>query len=115
MIEREKSALLTQTEDLLVQKQVLLEEMRHRVANSLRIIASILLLMARAVLSEETRGHLKDDHQRVMSVAAVQQYLHTTDGIDQIDVATYLTKLCAGLAASTIGEASPITIEANAR
>ena len=113
-IEREKSALLTQTEDLLGQKQVLLEEMRHRVANSLQIIASILLLKARAVLSEETRGHLQDAHQRVMSVAAVQRYLHTTDGIDQIEVAVYLTKLCAGLAASMIAEASPITIEAMA-
>lgn len=111
-IELEKSALLAQTEELLGQKQVLLEEMRHRVANSLQIIASILLLKARAVSSEETRGHLKDAHQRVMSVATVQQYLHTVDGIDQIDVAAYLTKLCAGLASSMVGNSSPITISA---
>ena len=40
------------TEELLRQKQVLLEEMQHRVANSLQIIASILLLKARAVTSK---------------------------------------------------------------
>jgi chemotaxis protein methyltransferase CheR len=111
-IEHEKSLLLAQTEDLVRQKQVLLEEMRHRVANSLQIIASILLLKAGAVSSEETKGHLKDAHQRVMSVAVVQQYLHTIDGIDEIDVSTYLAKLCAGLASSMVGDSNPIAIDA---
>jgi two-component sensor histidine kinase len=48
-IEREKAELLKRAEDLLRQKHVLLQEMQHRVANSLQIIASILLLKARAV------------------------------------------------------------------
>lgn len=111
IVEREKAALLARTEELLCQKQILLQEMRHRVANSLQVIASILLLKARAVASEETRGHLRDAHQRVMSVAAVQRYLHTEDGIDQIAVRNYLEQLCAGLASSLVGENNPISIE----
>jgi two-component sensor histidine kinase len=103
-IEREKEELLERTEELLRQKHVLLQEMEHRVANSLQIIASILLLKAKVVTSEETRGHLKDAHQRVMSVAAVQSHLHATEGIDQIEVGSYLTKLCGSLADSMIGE-----------
>src|ERR1700726_213408 len=67
-LEREK-------DELLQQKEVLLEELQHRVANSLQIIASILLMKARTVQSEETRLHLEDARQRVMSVAAVQQQL----------------------------------------
>ena len=110
-IELERSTLLEQTRDLLAQKQVLLQEMQHRVANSLQIIASILLLKARAVSSEETRGHLNDAHQRVMSVAAVQQYLHGTESVDQVEVSAYLAKLCAGLASSMVGEAGSIAIE----
>src|ERR1700734_1430364 len=39
--------------NLLQQKETLLQEMQHRVANSLQIIASILSLKARAVKSEE--------------------------------------------------------------
>ena len=58
------------------QKDILLQELQHRVANSLQIIASIILLKARAVQSEETRLHLQDAHQRVMSIAAVQKQLH---------------------------------------
>jgi len=109
-VEREKDDLLRDTEKLLRQKQVLLEEMQHRVANSLQIIASILLLKARAVSSEETRLHLRDAHQRVMSVAAVQQHLHASEGIDQIEVGSYLTKLCEGLATSMVGDSQPVTI-----
>jgi two-component sensor histidine kinase len=111
VIEREKEKLLAQTEELLRQKDVLLQEMQHRVANSLQIIASILLLKARAVLSEETRQHLKDAHQRVMSVAEVQRHLHASAGIDEIEVSTYLTKLCESLASSMIGDNQPIAVK----
>src|SRR6185503_2913364 len=64
----------------------LLREMRHRIANSLQIIASILLLKAGAVTSEETKSELRAAHQRVMSVAAVQSHLHASDGIEHIEI-----------------------------
>jgi chemotaxis protein methyltransferase CheR len=109
--ERQKEELLKHTEELLRQEHVLLREMHHRVANSLQIIASILLLKARAVSSEETRDHLRDAHQRVMSVAEVQTHLHASDDSSgQIDIKPYLTKLCAGLASSMVGESQPIAI-----
>jgi chemotaxis protein methyltransferase CheR len=110
-IELEKDELLEKTEELLRQKQVLLQEMQHRVANSLQIIASILMLKARVVTSEESRLHLEDAHQRVMSVAAVQSHLHALGGVDQIEVGPYLTTLCASLAASMIGEDQPIALK----
>jgi hypothetical protein len=43
--------------ELLRHKEMLLHEMQHRVANSLQIIAGMLLLKARTVQSEETRMH----------------------------------------------------------
>jgi chemotaxis protein methyltransferase CheR len=110
-VERDLADLLEHTEELLRQKQTLLQEMQHRVANSLQIIASILLIKARAVTSEETRLHLKDAHQRVLSVAEVQAHLHASGDLDQIEVGPYLSKLCASLAASMIGDSHPIAIE----
>jgi len=97
-------------DELLREKELLLEEMRHRVANSLQIIASILLLKARTVLSEETRRHLQDAHQRVMSVATVQQQLRGTGHGDRIEIGPYLTKLCDSLATSMIGADRSITV-----
>lgn len=113
-IEREKQELLHFTEELVRQKQTLLQEMEHRVLNSLQIIASILMLKARAVTSDETRHHLQDAHQRVMSVAAVQKHLHAFGAVDQIDVGSYLTKLCDGLGSSMVGESQPIVIKVTA-
>ncbi len=81
-------------DELLRQKDVLLQEMQHRVANSLQIIASILLLKSRTVQSEETRLHLQDAHQRVMFVATVQQQLQASRLDDRIEIGPYLSKLC---------------------
>lgn len=111
LIERERQNLLERTEELLGQKQVLLQEMQHRVANSLQIIASILMLKARAVTSEETRFHLKDAHQRVISVAEVQSHLHASGGVDQIEVGPYLTKLCGSLGSSMVSQDRPIALK----
>jgi len=60
-------------DDLVREKEVLLQELHHRVANSLQIIASVLMQSAKKVQSEETKLHLHDAHHRVMSVAALQK------------------------------------------
>jgi chemotaxis protein methyltransferase CheR len=96
---------------LLAQKEMLLAEMSHRVANSLQIIASILLLKARSVQSDETRQHLEDAHRRVMSVASVQQHLQASGNGEQVEVGSYLASLCETLAASMIGDHRPITVK----
>ena len=106
-IEREK-------DELLRQKEILLQEMQHRVANSLQIIASILLLKARTVQSEEIRLHLHDAHQRVISVATVQQQLQASGLNESIEIGPYLSKLCDSLAKSMIGERRPLSIKVQA-
>ena len=93
------------------QKDTLLQEMSHRVANSLQIIASILMLKARSVQSEETREHLEDAHRRVMSVASLQQHLKASGKGEQIDVGKYLSTLCETLSGSMIRERRPITLD----
>jgi PAS domain S-box-containing protein len=109
----ERRAKERELKELLQQKDVLLQEMRHRVANSLQIIASILLIKARTVRSEETRLHLQDAHQRVMSVAAVQQQLEASEPDATIDLGSYLSRLCETLAASMIGDRRPISLKAH--
>jgi chemotaxis protein methyltransferase CheR len=96
--------------NLLKQKETLLAEMQHRIVNSLQIIASILMMKARAVSSDETREHLQDAHRRVMSVAAVQQHLQFSSLGDLIEITPYLTKLCESLSGSMIGESRPATL-----
>ena len=99
----------TQKEDALRENSVLLQEVRHRVANSLQIIASVLLQNARRTTSGETRGHLKDAHHRVMSVAALERMLSTSEDGD-VEVQTYFTSLCENISASMIGEVDRISL-----
>lgn len=110
IVEQEKQKLLEHTEELLEQQRTLLREMQHRIANSLQIIASILLLKAGSVSSEETKSELRAAHQRVMSVAAVQRQLNASHGIEQIEMGPYLTKLSEGLASSMVGPRQSIDI-----
>jgi PAS domain S-box-containing protein len=95
---------------LLEQKDMLLAEMSHRIANSLQIIASILLLKARSAGSDETRQHLEDAHRRVMSVASVQKHLQAVGSVEEVDVGRYLSKLCEALAGSMIGDNRRIAV-----
>ena len=101
-------------QNLLEQKEFLLEEMQHRIANSLQIIASIIMLKARTVQSPETRYHLEDAHKRVMSVAAIQQHLQVARQGEAINVSSYLSKLCLTLAQSMIGENRDLSLEVKA-
>ena len=104
-------AVECEKEELLRQKDTLLEEMEHRVSNSLQIIASIILMKARAVQSEEIRFHLQDAHSRVMSIATVQQLLHASAAGGPVEITPYLSKLCETLAASMIGDVHPISLK----
>jgi chemotaxis protein methyltransferase CheR len=110
-IERERAVLLQQSERLLAEKEMLLKELQHRIANSLQIIASILLLKASTVTSDETRQHLQDAHRRVMSVATLQQQIQAAGRSDEVQISSYLAKLCDSLATSMIGEHSAISLK----
>jgi len=105
-----KRALEREKDELLRQKDVLLDEIQHRVTNSLQIIASIILLKAKSVVSEETRQHLHDAHNRVISVAAVQQHLHASAAIGSMEMQPYLTRLCEALSHSMIGDDRPVIL-----
>ena len=95
-------------DEALQQNMVLLQEVRHRVANSLQIIASVLLQNARKTQSDETRDNLKAAHNRVMSVAALERLLSTSEG-GKVEAHAYFTSLCDSISVSLIGETDQIS------
>lgn len=100
-----------QKDALVREKHVLLQELQHRVANSLQIIASVLMQSARRVQSEETRLHLHDAHSRVMSIATLQKQLAVTQ-LKSVELRTYFADLCRSISASMIGDPQGLTLEA---
>lgn len=98
-----------QRDDLVREKAILLQEIQHRVANSLQIIASVLMQSARGVQSEEVRGHLQNAHSRVMSIAEVQKQLSASEA-GQVELRSYFTQLCESLGASMIADTGRLSI-----
>jgi two-component sensor histidine kinase len=97
-------------DDLLREKGVMLQELQHRVANSLQIIASVIMQSARKAKSDETRGQLYNAHHRVMSVATVQQQLAVST-LGEVALAPYFTALCRSIGASMISDPEQLSIE----
>ena len=98
------------TAGLLHEKDIVLRELRHRVANSLQIIASILLQKASKGCSDDTRLDLEDAHRRILSVASVQQHLDISPPGERIALAPHLSRLCETLEASMASNDDPVTI-----
>jgi len=96
-------------DEMLRERQLLMQELQHRVANSLQIIASVLMQSARKVNSEETRGHLSDAHNRVMSIATLQKQLAATQE-GEVELRSYFTQLCQSIGASMIADPRSLTL-----
>ena len=102
--------LAAKLKDHMVQeKELLLQELQHRVANSLQIIASVLMQSARRVQSEETRTQLHNAHHRVMSIATLQKQLAVSSS-DDVALRPYFEDLCSSLGASMIDNADRISL-----
>lgn len=97
-------------EKLVLDKALLLRELQHRIANSLQIIASIIMQSARKTQSEELRSHLHAAHDRVISIAAVQQHLAgSPEGT--VALRSYFNQLGSSIAASMISDPEQLSIE----
>ena len=97
-------------DDLLREKGILLQELQHRVANSLQIIASVLMQGAKKVRSEQARGHLRDARNRVMSIATMQRQL-AASRLGDVVLRDYFTDLCDSIAASMISDHDQISLK----
>lgn len=96
-------------DELIHDKSIMLKELQHRVANSLQIIASVLMQSARRTQSEDLRGHLTNAHDRVMSVAALQRQL-AVSSLSDVAMAPYLGQLCQSIGASMIADHDQLSI-----
>jgi len=71
-------------EKALVEKNVLLKELNHRVKNNLQLITSILSLQIRRCRSDETKGILRRLQSRVLGLAAIHQNLYEASALSRV-------------------------------
>jgi light-regulated signal transduction histidine kinase (bacteriophytochrome) len=84
----------------LAQKDLLMREVDHRVQNSLQLVASFLMLQARAAGPGEVADQLQEARSRLSAVALVHRRLYRDDQIATIDLSRYLSELLDDMRAS---------------
>lgn len=98
--EQERDALLAQlrgrTEDLsatLKEREVLLQEVHHRVKNNLQVISSLISLQIRRLDVGSPRDALEGCQTRVQAIALIHEQLYGSKDYSRIQVGVYVRRL----------------------
>jgi PAS domain S-box-containing protein len=95
----------------LKEKQVLLQEIHHRVKNNMQIISSLLNLQKQYVDDKEVVNILMESQNRVKSMAMIHEKLYQSKDLIHIEISDYIESLVKGLFYSyslKIGVITPI-------
>ena len=99
--EREKNKRAeAQIKASLMEKEVLLREIHHRVKNNLAVMQSMLRLQSRYAQSTEFSRMLEDAQNRIMSMALAHELLYQSENLTYVNVGQYVGKLVHHLVAS---------------
>ncbi len=88
---------LSDKEALLVQKDLLMQEVNHRVQNSLQLVNAMLNLQARQAGGEQLKAHFDEASRRILAISMVHERLWRSDHIQSVDFGSYLEELRDGL------------------
>ncbi len=79
--------------NLLAEKELLLEEVHHRIKNNMNTIKGLLTLQIAAEESPSATASLRDAESRVQSMIMLYDRLYCTDNYRELSVKDYLTSL----------------------
>jgi len=84
----------------LKEKELLLQEIHHRVKNNMQIIGSLLYLQATRAESEQVRQALTESQQRIHAMAMIHETLYDSQDLGTINLSEYLKRLVNHLQAA---------------
>ncbi|MDG2246292.1 MAG: PAS domain S-box protein [Flavobacteriales bacterium] len=83
--------------DSLKEKEVLLQEVHHRVKNNLQVISSILNLQSSFVDDEKTLAILDESQSRIKTMSYIHESLYQTSDFSSIEFTEYISTLASNL------------------
>jgi PAS domain S-box-containing protein len=96
------------------EKEVLLQEIHHRVKNNLQIVSSLLNLQVHAVHDPQLRTLLHDSQQRIQAMALIHEALYQAHDLAQVPLAAYVRQLAAQLFHAYDGAARRLSLTVQA-
>jgi two-component sensor histidine kinase/CheY-like chemotaxis protein len=93
----EKKRIEDKVNRSLKEKDVLLQEIHHRVKNNLQIVSSLLSLQSRYIEQPESIEIFRDSQSRIKSMALVHEKLYQSGDLTRIDLAEYIPDLVSDL------------------
>jgi two-component sensor histidine kinase len=84
----------------LVEKDILLKEIHHRVKNNLQVIVSLLNLQASSETNAEVINSLRDSQRRVDVMARLHESLYQSENLSTISIRDYLAAIANDLLVS---------------
>lgn len=94
----------------LMEKEVLLKEVYHRVKNNLQIISALLRMQARRVTDRVALDALENSVSRVMAMSMVHEKLYQAQNLASIDFFSFAESLVGFLNQLTVGARAPVVI-----
>lgn len=84
---------VSEKDNLIQQKELLIKEVNHRIQNSLQLVSSFLGLQSRDMRDPTLHAAFEEARRRLQAVALVHRRLYRADQIETIDLARYLEEL----------------------
>ncbi len=94
----------------LVEKEVLLKEVHHRVKNNLQIISTLLDLQSETMHDERLLGVFRESQDRIQTMALVHEKLYKSKDLASIDFTSYIEDLLSFLFSSYEGGTGRISL-----
>lgn len=108
----QKKEYRDQLKRIIAQKEILIQEINHRVKNNMAVIMSLMNLQ-KLNTHDEYHARLFDEiKDKVFTMSLIQEQLHTSDNIDNIDLEGFLRNLVQNLNLS-YGQGKNIDIKMN--
>jgi len=79
------------------EKEILLQEIHHRVKNNLQVVTSLLRLQSEHVPDEQTQAMFEEARNRVQAIGGIHELLYQSPDLARIDFAAYLNRLTRDL------------------